>query len=132
LASSLFGLNPLPLHLLALLTQTANVFLLVAAGRRLLGSRLAAGVAATLWVLNDSLVEPLVWASAYNEILYTFGFLLAFIAFLRWIDSGNSAWLAVPLAAMVLGFAANELMVTFPAVVAAYAVLFAGKRGGTW
>lgn len=114
LASSLFGLNPFPLHLLALVVQIANVILLVAAGRRLLESSLAAGIAATVWVVNDSLVEPMVWASAFSEILYTFWFLLAFNAFMRWIDSGKSTWLAVHLAAIVLGFGTLELKCVKP------------------
>jgi hypothetical protein len=128
LASSLFGLNPFPPHLLALVTQIANVVLLVAAGRRLLRSSLAAGIAATVWVLNDSLVEPMVWASAFNEILYTFWFLLAFNAFMRWIDSGKSSWLAVHLTAIVLGFGTLELMVVFPLIAAVYVALFAAER----
>ena len=128
LASSWFGLNPIPLHWLALITQIANVFLLVAAGRRLLGSLVAAGIAATLWVLNDSLVEPLVWASALNEVLYAFWFLLAFNAFMKWIDSGKSIWLGAHLAAMVLGFGTLELMVVFPLIAAVYVALFAPRR----
>lgn len=78
-------------------------------------------------MLNDSVVEPLVWASAYSEILYTFGCQLAFIAFLRVDRFGEFRVAGVQLAAMVLGFGANELMVTFPAV-AAYAAPFAAKR----
>jgi hypothetical protein len=128
LASSLFGLNPFPLHLLALVIQIANVVLLVAAGRRLLGSSLAAGIAATVWVVNDSLVEPMVWASAFNEILYTFWFLLAFNAFMRWIDSGKSTWLAEHLAAIVMGFGTLELMVVFPLIAAVYVALFAPRH----
>jgi hypothetical protein len=127
-ASSLFGLNPVPLHLLALLTQIGNVFLVVAVGRRLLRSPMAAGIAATLWVLSDSLVEPMVWASAYNEILYTFWFLLAFGALIRWIDSGISAWFALHIAAVVLGLATLELMITFPVIAAAWVALFVPKR----
>ena len=128
LASSLFGLNPFPLHMLALVTQIANVFLLVIAGRRLLGSPVAAAIAATVWVLNDSLVEPMVWASAFNEVLYTFWFLLAFQAFMRWIDSGKFTWLAVHLAAIVLGFGTLELMVVFPLIAAVYVALFAPRH----
>lgn len=127
LAASLFGLNPVPFHLLALFTQIVNVCLLIVAGRRLFGSLTPAAIAATLWIINDSLVEPMVWASAFNEVLYMFWFLLAFIAFFRWMDSGKSLWLAVHLLAIVLGLGTLELMVTFPVVVAAYVALFAPK-----
>lgn len=128
LASSWFGLNPVPLHLLALVTQIANVLLVIAVGRRLLGSLTAGTIAAALWIVHSSLGEPMVWASAFNEVLYTFWFLLALNALFRWIDSGRSAWLILHLLAIILGFGTLELMITFPPIVAAYLALFAPER----
>ncbi len=127
-ASSVFGLNPVPLHLLALLTQIGNVVLVVAVGRRLLGSLIAPGIAATLWVLSDSLVEPMVWASAYNEVLCAFCFLLAFGALVKWVDSGRSAWFSLHIVAVVLGLATLEIMVMLPVIAAAWVALFMPKR----
>jgi len=128
LASSLFGLNPWPLHALALGTQIGNVVLVADTGRRLLGSRQAAAVAALLWVVNDSLVSPIVWASAFNEVFYTFCYLAAFNAFLRWLASGKSAsekkvWLIAHVAALALCLGALELGATFPAIALAYVLL---------
>src|SRR5690242_21278 len=128
LASSWFGLNPFPFHLFALVTQIANVLLVIAVGRHLLRSLVAAVIAAILWCINDSLVEPIVWASAFNEILCTFWFLLAFYALLRWIDSREPAWFAAHVSAVLLGFATLELMVTFPPIAAVYVALFARKH----
>jgi len=68
LASILFGLNPAPLHALAWCVQALNVALVIDIGRRLLGSPLAAAIAAAL--INNTLVEPMVWASAFNEVLF--------------------------------------------------------------
>ena len=128
LASSLFGLNPVPLHVLALCTQVANVLLLADAGWRLTGSRHAAAIAAILWVVNDALVDPIVWASAFNEVLYTFWLLLAFNAFLRGLQTRSRIWLPVQVIALVFALGTLELAVTFPAIAAAYAILLARSR----
>ncbi len=128
LASSLFGLNPVPLHLLALCTQVANVLLMADTGWRLTGSRHAAAIAAILWVINDALVDPIVWASAFNEVLYTFWLLLAFNAFLRGISSRRPVWLVVQLLAYLLALGTLELAVMFPAIAAAYVILFERSR----
>ncbi len=128
LASSLFGLNPVPLHVLALCTQMANVFLLADTGRRLTGSRAAAAVAVILWVLNDALADPIVWASAYNEVLYTFWMLVAFNALLRNFESPRRTLVLIQSIALVFALGAVELAVMFPAIAAAYVILFDKKR----
>jgi hypothetical protein len=131
LASSLFGLHSTVFHVLALLTQIANTFLVSALGRRLLGSSLAGIVAALLWAVNDALVVPLVWASAWNEVLFTFWFLLSFTAFLKWIDSRKNIWLALHLSSLVLGFATLEITVVFPLVALSWVVLISPNRWKT-
>ena len=136
LASSWFGLNPVPFHLLALGTQFLNLLMVIVVGRRLTGFTAAGIVAAALWTVNDVLVEPLVWASAFNEVLYTFLFLVAFYAFLRWISTRTIAsrrplWLVLHIAAFVLALGALELAVTLPAVAAAYVLLTDKSRWKT-
>jgi len=126
LAASWFGLNPVPIHVLVLCAQAANVLLMIDTGRRLLGSHTAAAVAASLWVVNDMLAGPMVWASASNEVLYTVWFLLAFNAWLRWIDSQRMRWLSVHVLAMVLALGTLELAVTLPLVIALYLFLLRG------
>jgi len=128
LASSQFGLNPVPMHVLALCAQVANVVLMADTGWRLVGSRKAAGLAAILWVINATLVEPLVWASASNEVFCTFWFLAAFNALLRWIPSQKALWLGVHVVALVLSLGALELAVTFPAMAAVYFSLLARRH----
>lgn len=104
-ASSLFGLNPVPLHAFVLCVQVVNVVLMADTGWQLLGSRRGAAVAVVLWVINDTLVEPLVWASASNEVFYAFWFLAAFNALLRWFNSEKRLWLWVHAIALVLALA---------------------------
>lgn len=92
---SVFGLNPLPFHLVVLATHLANILLLLAIGNRLTGSRRASLLAAILWTSHQALGVPLTWLSAYNQNLYTFFFLLAFLFLLRWVERERlTDWIA--------------------------------------
>ena len=128
LSSTLFGSNPVPLHSLAWCLQAINVVLVINLGRRLLGSPLAASLAGALWAVNSTLVGPMIWASAFNEVLFTCLFLSAFHALLRWVESGRTTWLLIHLGLFVLALGTLETAVTFPAVAAAYLLLTHRKR----
>ena len=123
LASGLFGLNPVPIHLLALVFQLGNVVLVADVGRRLFSSYRAAGLAAVLWAVSDALATPMVWASALNQVVCAFFFLLAFDALLRWESSQKRIWLWTHVLSLVLSLGALESAVVMPAVVAGYMLL---------
>ena len=124
----LFDLNAFPYHLLVFLTQAANLALLGAIARRLTGSQPAAAVATLAWGLNAALVSPLVWASAYNQVLCTFFYLAGFLLFLRHLDTGRRALYLWQWGAFLAGFGALETIVAYPAVIAAWCCL-AARRG---
>ena len=46
---------------------------------RLTGRAWTGALAAALWVSNAALAEPMVWISAYNQVLFVFWLLLAFL-----------------------------------------------------
>lgn len=120
--SSVFGLNAPPFRVWALLTQFANLALLMAIARRLTGSRSAAVVAALLWTANASLALAISWSAAYNEIAFAFFVLLAFWLFLRYIDTGQRKYWIWEWVVFLLGFGALELNVVYPALAAGYAL----------
>jgi hypothetical protein len=120
--SSLFGLNAAPFRIWTFLTEFACIALLVWIGKRLTGSRLAASLAAIFWVANAGLAMALDWSSAYNEICCAFFLLLAFFLFLRYLDTGATKYWILQWIVFVLGFGALELMVTYPALAAGYAL----------
>src|SRR5580700_9586405 len=92
---ALFGPDPLPLHIVAFLTQCAGLLLIGSVVRRLSGSRLAAFAAQILWMTNAGLAPALGWSSTYNQILSGFFFLLAFYFLLRYVESGRRRdWVA--------------------------------------
>ena len=123
--SALFGMNALPFHLVAFLTQAASLLLLAAIVRRVTGSRWVGMCAAVLWAVNAGLAYSLGWCSIYNQVLSGFFLLLAFYWMLRWIESGGRQFAMAHWTAFVLGLGALEINVVYPALAVLYAVMFA-------
>lgn len=123
--SSLFGVDALPFRIWAFVTQMASLVLLGSIVARLSASRAAACWAQVLWIANAGLAAAMCWTSIYNQILSGFFFLLAFYFFLRHIESGGTRHSAAHWLAFVLGLGALETNVVYPAIAAAYALLFA-------
>lgn len=87
---ALFGLNPFPYHLFNFGLHLANVALVQAIGRRLLGSRGAAMAAATVFGVSGIAFTPLHWISSLVELQVTTFSLAAFLLFLRGRDAAGS------------------------------------------
>jgi hypothetical protein len=115
--STVFGVDPLPFHIAAFLTQAASLLLLGAIVRRLTNSGLSAAIAQVVWIANIGLAPALGWSSIYNQILSAFFFLLAFYFLLR--RQLTAQWIA-----FLLGLGALEINVVYPAIAAAYALLY--------
>jgi hypothetical protein len=124
----LFGLDPLPFHIWVLVTQCANILLLLSVVRRLTGSRVAAFVAAVLWLVNTSHPVALAWTSAYNEPLCALFILAAFRFLLCYIETGDRRYWRWQWVTFLLGFGALELNVVYPALAATYTFLCARKH----
>ena len=116
----LFGLDPLPFRVAAFLTQFANLALVAAIGMRITGDRGAGFWAAIFWAINGALLVPLVWASAYNELMCGLCLLLAFYFLLRYVETGERRYNVAQWAVFLVGFGALELAVVYPALAAAY------------
>ncbi len=125
--SSVFGVDPLPFHICAFLTQAANLLLLGEIVRRLVASRVAGFAAQVLWLVNCGLAPALGWSSIYNQILCAFFLLLAFYLLLLYVETGRRAFWMGQWVAFALGLGALETNVVYPALAAAYALLFARK-----
>jgi hypothetical protein len=115
--SAIFGAEALPFHIAAFLTQSASLLLLGGIVRRLTNSRVAAFAAQLIWMVNIGLAPALGWSSIYNQILSGFFLLLAFHFLLR--RQMAAQWIA-----FLLGLGALEINVVYPALAAAYAVLY--------
>jgi hypothetical protein len=118
--SSLFGIEALPFKLWIFLTQFANLALISILTLRLTGSQIAAVAAPILWTMQLALVVPLSWASAYNQILWSFCLLSVVVAFTRYCDTGRRRWLFLCWIVYLAGFGVLELNVVLPAVLLLY------------
>ncbi len=123
-----FGLDAFPYRLLVFATQIVNLGLLATLVRRLTGSALAAGFAASLWGLHHALATTMSWSSAYNQALCSTFLLGAILLFARFCETGGMKFYWAQLLFFVLGFGALETTVVYPALALAYALLFARKR----
>ena len=124
----LFGTSRLPFHLCVFLTQCANLTLLTAITRQLTGSPAAGFWAAVLWIVNSGLVVPMVWISAFNQVLCAFFVLGAFWFLVRYSDTGRTRDNVWQWVFFLAGFGALEINAVYPALAALYTFLFARRR----
>ena len=121
---AIFGADPLPLHIVAFLTQGASLLLLGGIAARLTKSALGGFAAPVLWIVNSGVAPALGWSSIYNQVLSGFFFLLAFYFLVRHPHPTQRDW-AMQWIAFVLGLGALEINVVYPVLACVYALLFA-------
>ena len=122
---ALFDLDATPHHVLAFLTQFANLLLLNIIARKLSGSMWIGFWAAALWSLNSALTLPLGWPSAYSQIMCGLFLLGALRLLIAYAETGQRRYNIAQWTVFLLGFGVQELNVVYPAIAAAYALLFA-------
>ncbi|HYP13609.1 MAG TPA: hypothetical protein VEQ63_06780 [Bryobacteraceae bacterium] len=120
---AVFGLEALPFRLVVLTTFAGSVYLLARVTEILVNSSRAGLGAAIFWVVNANLFWSVAWNSAYNQILCSFLFLLSFLIFMRYIETGKVRYHIGHWSAFLLGFGVLELNVVYPAVVLLYAAI---------
>lgn len=117
----MFGVNPLPFHIVIFATVIASLVLLFAIVRRLTGSVMAAAAAQLFWIVNPGFSPSLSWVCIYNETQYVFFMLLAL-----WLLMSGRVWWQV--AAFVLGLGSLETAVMYPCIASLYAFLYDRAR----
>jgi protein O-mannosyl-transferase len=116
----LWGLNALGFHLTNVLAHLAASLAVLALGRRLTGSELAAGAAGLLFALHPLHTESVAFVSGRTDVLATLGFLVALLGYARWRETGRRWSWAGSLVAFALALGAKEVAVTLPLVLALY------------
>lgn len=125
----LFGLRPFGWHLENVLWHAGCVVLLFRLARRFLPTR-ASGLAAALFAVAPIHTEVVACVSFREDLLVTFFFLAALLAWLRFVGGDRPAWLIAAALLAVLGTNAKESFVVFPVVALVAAVVVRG-RGST-
>ena len=131
---ALSGENVWSYHALNLALHAGAALLLLGLLRRAMAPA-PAFLAAALWALHPLQTESVVCIAQRTEILCGFLFLLTLYAFARASAPAfhRSRWLAVSIAACLLGMATKEVMVTAPLIVFLYDRTFvAGAFAAAW
>src|SRR5580704_17204432 len=90
----LWGHNPFGYHLTNLLLHVANTVLVLLLAFELLRDRVtharpAAILTAAIFGVHPLRVESVAWATERKDLLFAFFYLLAILAYLRWVVAGN-------------------------------------------
>jgi Flp pilus assembly protein TadD len=110
----LFGLDPGPHHLANLLWHAAGSVLLLATLAGLTGRVWPAAAAALLFALHPLQVESVAWPAERKNLLAFSLWMLAILAYLRWVRGRRARDWWLTLAALAAGLMAKPMVVTAP------------------
>ncbi|MBI3618803.1 tetratricopeptide repeat protein [Candidatus Peregrinibacteria bacterium] len=136
------GLHPWIYHCTNLALHAANAFLVFVLADRVRrrsrgneeeergngGSMFPAIAAAVLFAVHPLHTEAVVWIAGRKDLLSTFFFLLACIAYIS-SREGHRRWYAASMAFFLLALLAKVMAITLPAVLLAYDLLIERRRG---
>lgn len=111
-----FGLDARAHHLLNLGWHAVNSLLLFALLRRLTGSTWRSWFVAALFALHPMHVESVAWVSERKDVLSTFFFLLALLAYTRFARQKSRLAYGAALLSFALGVLSKPMVVTLPCV----------------
>jgi protein O-mannosyl-transferase len=112
----LFGLNPGPHHVVNLVLHVANTVLLFLVLRGMTGAIGRSAVVAALFAIHPLHVESVAWISERKDVLSTLFWMLALLAYGRYVARPIARRYAVVLVLFVLGLLAKPMVMTLPVV----------------
>jgi|WetSurMetagenome_2_1015567.scaffolds.fasta_scaffold06348_3 hypothetical protein len=112
----LFGLNPVPFHLVTLCVHTINSLLVYGILRQMKLPRMACLAGAIFYGLNSSVFIPVYWISAISESGMALFYLSSVLLFLRYIQEGRRIDYCLSFAACVFALMSKEPAITIPAI----------------
>ncbi len=110
----LYGLEPRGHHATALALHVANTILLLLILCQMTGAIWQSAVVAALFGLHPIHVESVAWVSERKDVLSTAFWLLATLAYLRWVRRPSGARWGAVVVAFGLGLLAKPMLMTFP------------------
>ncbi len=112
----LFGLNPGWHHLSSLFLHLVNTLLLFFVLKLMTGALLRSAFVAALFALHPLHVETVVWIADRKDVLSTFFWMLAMLAYARYSKSPGFCRYILVLIALILGLMAKSMVATLPFV----------------
>ena len=109
------GFDPASYHWLNLLLHLANTALVFFFVRALSRGRFWTTVVTALFFgIHPLHVESVAWIAERKDVLYAFFYLIALIAYLRYVDERRLSWLVAAFAAALLSVASKPAAVVLP------------------
>ena len=127
---SLAGTEPWAWHLSTVLAHVLATVLVFKLAMRLLQNRWQALIAGLIFAVHPVHVESVAWVCGAADPLLAVFFLGSLLCYLNWRDHRSPAWMAASLVLGLLAMLAKEPGVALPAVVFAYAWIFAEVPDG--
>jgi len=110
----LFGVDPVAHHLVNVGLHSVNAVLLFALLRCTTGSPWQSAFVAALFAVHPLHVESVAWIAERKDVLSTFFWLLATLAWLPYARSGSRTAYAGTFVLLALGLMTKPMLVTFP------------------
>jgi protein O-mannosyl-transferase len=117
---SLVGLDFKLYHAVNLAFHLANTYLVFIFIKKLSQGNVAvAGVVSLLFGIHPMHVESVAWLSERKDVLYSFFYLLAIVAYLRYKETAKAKYVVLSLIVFVLSLLSKSMAVTLPVVLMA-------------
>ncbi|HOY31752.1 MAG TPA: tetratricopeptide repeat protein [Bacteroidales bacterium] len=84
----LFGLNPLPFHLINILLHLVNVLLVYRLTEKLSGHKFTALFVSAMFAVHPMHVESVAWIAERKDVLYTLFYLTALLVYMQYLKHG--------------------------------------------
>jgi tetratricopeptide (TPR) repeat protein len=110
----LFGPNPAGFHLTNLFFHIANTLLLFFVLKQMTNAIWQSAFVAALFAIHPMHVESVAWISERKDVLSTFFWMLAMLAYVRYVKKPGDARYLLVLFIFALGLMAKPMLVTFP------------------
>lgn len=111
----IWELNPAPYHVINVLFHILNAFLVFLFVKRLIPDEKTAYFSALVFAVHPMHVESVAWVSAFNDVFYTFFFLLSLLYYLTYLN-GQKKHFYLSLLFFVLSCFAKPLGIVLPFV----------------
>ena len=113
---SIYGMRPMGHHATNLIFHIANVLLLLLVLNRMTKSLWKSVFVAALFAVHPLHIESVAWVTERKDVLSTFFWLLAMLAYVRYVDKPILSRYMLILGAFVLGLMSKPMLVTLPFV----------------
>ena len=115
-ASLTGGANPAGFHITNLILHIANILLLFMVLKKMTGALWQSAFVAALFALHPMHVESVAWIAERKDVLSTFFWLLAMLAYVQYVKKPGAARYLLVLLIFALGLMAKPMLVTLPFV----------------